>query len=135
LVYDRYLAAESLVGQAFYTIVHLGTGEVSVLEVGNGSDFLGPVFAVFSPDGSQIAYLYHHGDSIDAPLVLAVRPTGGGEEHIISHDVFAEAGHPPTPHRLMQVEIDLRAVWTDDGRLVFPTAGWVLFFDLEDAQL
>jgi Tol biopolymer transport system component len=135
LVHDRGLAAASSVGQAYYRIVQLGTGEVSVLEVGNGGDFLGPVFAVFSPDGSRVAYLSHDGDSSDAPLVLAVRPTGGGEEQIISHDVFDEAGHPPTPHRLMQVEVDLRAVWTEDGRLVFPTAGWVLFFDLEGAQL
>jgi hypothetical protein len=135
LVYDRELAAGSAVNQPHYKIAHLDTGEVSALEVGSGGDFLGPVFAVFSPDGSRVAYLYHDGDSSDAPVVLAVRPTGGGEEQIISHDVFDDAGHPPTPHRLMQMEVDLRAVWTDDDRLLFPTAGWVLFIDPGDAQL
>jgi Tol biopolymer transport system component len=135
LIYDRELAAGSVVNQPHYKIAHLDTGEVSALEVGNGGDFLGPVFAVFSPDGSRVAYLYHDGASSDAPLVLAVRPTGGGEEQIISHDVFDEAGSPPTPHRPMQIEVDLRAVWTDADRLLFPTAGWVLFVDLDEATL
>ncbi len=135
LIYDRELAAGSAVNQPHSKIAHLDTGEVSLLEVGNGSDFLGPVFAVFSPDGGRVAYLYHDGVGSDAPLVLAVRPTGGGEERIISHDVFDKAGPPPTPHRLAQTEVELRAVWTDDDRLVFPTSGWVLFVDLDDAQL
>jgi dipeptidyl aminopeptidase/acylaminoacyl peptidase len=135
LIYDRELAAGSVVNQSHYKIAHLDTGEVSALEVGSGGDFVGPVFAVFSPDGSRVAYLYHDGDSSDAPLVLAVRPTGGGNERIISHGVFNQAGSPPTPHRLMQIEVDLRAVWTDDDRLIFPTAGWVLFVDLDDASL
>jgi Tol biopolymer transport system component len=135
LIYDRELAAGSVVNQPHYRIAHLDTGEVSVLQAGDGGDFLGPVLATFSPDGSRVAYLYHDGASSDAPLVLAVRPSGGGKEHIISHDVFNQAGPPPTPHRLMQIEVDLQAVWTEEDRLVFPTAGWVLIFDLEDAQL
>ena len=131
MIYDRELAAGSVVNQPHYKIAHLDTGRVSALKVGSGGDFLGPVFAAFSPDGSRVAYLYHDGASSDAPLVVAVRPSGGGDEQTISHDVFGEAGYPPTPHRLMQVEVDLQAVWTDDDRLVFPTAGWALVLDLE----
>lgn len=131
LVYDREPAAASSVGQAYYRIVHLGTGEVSLLEVGSGGDFLGPVFAVFSPDGSRVAYLYHDGASGDAPLVLAIRPIGGGDEQIIIRDIFDAAGPPPSPERLLQLDLERGAVWTVDDRLVFPAAGWVLVIDME----
>jgi hypothetical protein len=131
LIYDRESASGSVLNKPLYKIAPLDTGEVSALEVGSGGDYLGPVFAAFSPDGSRVAYLYHDGADSDAPLVLAVRPIGGVAEQIISHDVFAEVGDPPTPHRLVQAEVDLRAVWTDDDRLVFPTPGWVLVIDLE----
>ena len=131
LLYDRELAGNRSVNQSHYAIMRLDTGEVSPLKAGTDGSFLGPVFAVFSPDGTQVAYLYHDGDNDDAPLVLAIRPSGGGEVQIISRDLFQVVGTPPTPHRLLQAELDLGAVWTVDDRLVFPTAGWGLVIDLE----
>lgn len=131
LLYDRELAGDRSVNHSHYEIMRLNTGEVSPLKVETNGSFLGPVFAAFSPDGTQVAYLYHDGDSDDAPLVLAIRPSGGGEAQIISRDLFQVVGTPPTPHLLRQVETDLRAVWTVDDRLVFPTAGWSLVIDLK----
>jgi len=131
LLYDRELAGNRSVNQSHYEIMQLDTGEVSPLKVETDGSFLGPVFAVFSPDGTQVAYLYHDGDNDDAPLVLAIRPSGGGEVQIISRDLFQVVGTPPTPHLLLQSEIGLGAMWTVDDRLVFPTAGWSLVIDLE----
>jgi len=130
IFYRIYVAQEFPANASHYGVVRLETGEVSPLKEPTDRDFFGPGLAAFSPDGEWVAYTYHDGQDMDAPVVLAVRPTAGGEEQIISGDLFAAVGSPPTPSPFF-LERELNPVWAADNRLVFPTSSWALVIDLE----
>lgn len=115
-----------------YGLVSLDTGLVTPLKVGTDSDFTGPGLAAFSPDGTWVAYTYYDGNGRDAPLVLAVRPTAGGDEQIISNDLINTVGSPPTPAPLIPAFLGgLEPVWGANDRLVLPTETWALVIDLD----
>jgi WD40 repeat protein len=128
--YLRYVAREFPANVSHFGVVDLETGEVSALKAQGGGDFFGPMLAVFSPDGKRVAYAYHDGPNTDAPLTLAVRPTVGGQEQIISGDLFGDVGSPPTPDTL-GLDPELRPVWTSNDRLVLSTRAWALVLDMD----
>lgn len=128
--YLRYVAREFPANVSHFGVVDLETGDVSALKAQGRDDFFGPMLAVFSPDGKRVAYVYHDGRNTDAPLVLAIRPTVGGQEQIISGDLFVDVGFPPTPDNV-GLDPELRPVWTNNDRLVLPTRAWALVMDME----
>jgi len=131
--YHAYVAREFPANVSHYGVVRLESGEVSPLKERADRDFFGPGLAAFSPDGAWVAYTYYDGQDLDAPLVLAVRPTAGGEEQIISGDLFNAVGSPPTPAPFFLAALfrDLGPVWAVDNRLVLPTGTWALVIHLE----
>lgn len=132
LVYWRVLVAREFfpAGVSHYSVVSLRSGEVAALRVDEGTEFVGPGFAAFSPSGDHIAYTYFAGSDRDGPLVLATRPVAGGVEEIIDDNLFDTSGPPPSPDEFF-FDGELKAIWTEDDRLVLPTRSWAMVLDLD----
>lgn len=130
--YSAFVAAEFPTDVSHVGVVRLDTGDVTPLKEHDGTaGFFGPTTATFSPDGTWVAYTYHRGTGLDDPVVLAIRPTAGGAEQIISSDLFGTVGRPPTNDFLFHSGSgSLNPVWAGD-RLVLPTERWVLVIDLD----
>lgn len=131
LVYYRQLVASELfpADVSHFGLLDLDSGEESPLIHDREDDFVGPIMAAFSPDGTSITYLYHAGADLEAPLALVIRPVDGGDERLITADLFGDVGQPPSPAGL-GVDPRLVPVWRSDNRLVLPTYDWVLVVDV-----
>ena len=129
IFYTVALTLDAPAGVSHYALVELETGEVTPLKASSGPAFFGPVAAAFSPESPSIAYAYHSGADRDAPLAMVTRSLRGGDERVISADLEADIGSPPTPYFLL-FDPNLTPVWRSDGFLVLPTAGWALIVDL-----
>ncbi len=132
LIFHRNLAVAEFypAGVQLFSLLDLASGEMAPLMGSPPDEFVGPITAAFSPDGGSIAYLYHAGETLDAPLVLAVGSTSGSAaDEIVTSDLFAAIGPPPSQPRFGLYH-SLEPVWTPGGRLLLPTPDWALVVEL-----
>ncbi len=117
-------------GTPFVGVLDLETGAVEPIPSIDDTGFVGAYSAVFSADGAAVAYLYTDGIDIEEdPLVLAARPTAGGDAMLITDQIgLNPLDEPITVVSLFSTTID--PVWTDD-RIVFASFSWALVVDLE----
>lgn len=124
----EFVARESFpAGTSHYSLVSIETGAVEPVKAKSGDTaFVGPEFAAFSPDGSSVIYGYREADG--EALVLATRPSAGGEEVVIEPDLLGLAGEPPSPDRLLY-DGEPAATWGEE-MIVLRARDWALLLPL-----